>query len=137
MLAVAAGCELASQRRAPYQSQLRPPVVLITVDALRPDHLGVYGYERPTSPKLERLASDSLVFTSAFAAAPKTMPSVPQMLTSSYFPDIVRPQTLMSVLDEAAYDGSAAVIHNPYLGKWTKRLRPTFSTVVAGALSAE
>ena len=37
----------------------RPDIILITVDALRADHLGVYGYGRPTSPNLDALARDS------------------------------------------------------------------------------
>ena len=37
-------------------------VLLITVDALRPDHLGLYGYERPTSANLDRWLADAALF---------------------------------------------------------------------------
>jgi glucan phosphoethanolaminetransferase (alkaline phosphatase superfamily) len=45
-------------------------VVLVLVDALRADHLGCYGYARPTSPHLDALAAESTVFRNAVTAAP-------------------------------------------------------------------
>ncbi|TNE84663.1 MAG: hypothetical protein EP330_28755 [Deltaproteobacteria bacterium] len=50
-------------------------VVMVFVDTLRPDHLGVYGYERDTSPALAQLASEAAVFESARSIAPWTLPS--------------------------------------------------------------
>lgn len=61
-----------------------PNVILIFVDTLRADHLGVYGYEKDTSPALDRLASESLVFQQAIAQAPWTSPSVASAWTSRY-----------------------------------------------------
>ena len=47
-------------------SEVAPPehpvVILISLDTLRPDHLGVYGYERPTSPNLDAFAETALIF---------------------------------------------------------------------------
>jgi len=58
------------------------PVVLIVVDTLRADHLGVYGYdERPTSPNIDRWAQRGLVFERAWATSPWTLPSFGSMLT--------------------------------------------------------
>jgi len=57
-------------------------VVLIVVDTLRADHLGVYGYDRGTSPRIDRLARQATVFESAWSAAPWTLPSVMSMMTS-------------------------------------------------------
>ena len=37
-------------------------LILISIDTLRPDHLSAYGYDRPTSPTIDDLASDGLVF---------------------------------------------------------------------------
>jgi arylsulfatase A-like enzyme len=68
----------------------RPNVVLITVDALRADHLGIYGYGRKTSPAIDRLAARSLVFTEAYAQAPKTVDSVPSFLTGAYPSNVPR-----------------------------------------------
>jgi len=59
-----------------------PNVVLVVVDTLRADHLGAYGYDRPTSPRLDRLAARSALFTDARAQAPCTFPSVDSLLTS-------------------------------------------------------
>jgi arylsulfatase A-like enzyme len=59
-------------------------VILITVDALRADHLGSYGYPRNTSPNLDALARRSLVFERAFAAAPKTFDSIPALFSGLY-----------------------------------------------------
>ena len=43
-------------------------VVLVVIDTLRADHLGLYGYDRDTSPRLEALASEGVVFERAIAA---------------------------------------------------------------------
>lgn len=59
----------------------KPNVVLIGVDTLRPDHLGCYGYERPTSPSIDVLAEQSIVFDTAIAAGIPTTPSFTTLLT--------------------------------------------------------
>jgi arylsulfatase A-like enzyme len=59
-------------------------VVLISIDTLRADHLGCYGYSRPTSPFLDSLAEQSLLFEKAFVPRGLTRPSVVSMLTSLY-----------------------------------------------------
>jgi len=64
---------------------LRPPnVVLICLDTVRADHLGTYGYERPTTPAIDALAERSLVFADASSTAGWTKPSVPSFLTGTY-----------------------------------------------------
>jgi len=62
----------------------RPNVLLISIDTLRADHLGVYGYERPTSPRIDALAEESIVFDAAFTTAPWTLPAHASMLTGLY-----------------------------------------------------
>lgn len=57
-------------------------VVLIVVDTLRADHLGVYGYERPTSPNIDRFAKESTVFDRMYSVSPWTMPSTASIFTS-------------------------------------------------------
>lgn len=59
----------------------RPNVLVYLVDTLRTDHLGVYGYDRPTSPELDRFAADAIVFDNAFAQTSWTRPSVVSILT--------------------------------------------------------
>ena len=63
-----------------------PPrnVVLVVVDTLRADHLGVYGYERPTSPRIDAFAADALRFADATSPAPWTLPSLATLMTSLY-----------------------------------------------------
>ncbi len=58
-----------------------PDLVLISVDTLRPDHLGVYGYERDTSPRLDRFFADGRIYTKAYSTSASTAPSVVSLLT--------------------------------------------------------
>jgi len=65
----------------------RPPytnLILITVDTLRADHLGVYGYPRKTSPNLDEFAKEAWLFRRAYAHAPATTPSLSALMTSHY-----------------------------------------------------
>jgi arylsulfatase A-like enzyme len=57
------------------------PIILITIDTLRRDHLSVYGYPRDTTPNLRRLADRSLVFDHAYASAPYTLSSHASLFT--------------------------------------------------------
>jgi len=77
--------------------------VLITVDALRADHLRQYGYDRDTMPCLDRLTADGTRFTSAFANGPYTRVSVPSFHTSRYlaYKDIETLPTISSALGSA------------------------------------
>ncbi len=59
----------------------RPNVILYVVDTLRADHLGCYGYDRPTSPHIDALARQSVLFEDAQAQAPWTRPSVASLMT--------------------------------------------------------
>jgi arylsulfatase A-like enzyme len=59
-------------------------LILISIDTLRADHLSYAGYERPTSPAIDRLAARSLDFRNAFSQAPSTLPSHATMFTSVY-----------------------------------------------------
>ncbi|MBN2409546.1 MAG: sulfatase [Candidatus Aminicenantes bacterium] len=57
-------------------------VVLVSVDTLRPDHLGCYGYRRETSPAIDALAEDGALFLNTYASSPWTLPSHVSLLTS-------------------------------------------------------
>lgn len=61
-----------------------PNVLLLVIDTLRADRLGCYGYFRDTSPHLDRLAAESLVFDEAFCGIPITLPSHASILTGLY-----------------------------------------------------
>lgn len=56
-----------------------PNIVVVAIDTLRPDHLGCYGYERATSPHIDALAAESVVFDQAIAAGIPTMPAFTTM----------------------------------------------------------
>ena len=62
-------------------------VVIITIDSLRPDRLSCYGYERETSPNLDRLAASSLRFEQAYSPSSFTPPSHASLLTSRWVGD--------------------------------------------------
>jgi arylsulfatase A-like enzyme len=59
-------------------------VVLVSLDTLRADHLGLYGHARDTSPELDAFAREAYVFERALAPAPNTPPSQMSMMTSLY-----------------------------------------------------
>ncbi len=59
-------------------------IVLVVIDALRADHLSCYGYQRETSPNIDSLAREALVFTQAITAGGWTGASVPSILTGVY-----------------------------------------------------
>lgn len=59
-------------------------ILMITVDALRADHLGTYGYSRRTSPNIDRLASSAVKFNHAYAPTAHTSYSVTSMMTGKY-----------------------------------------------------
>ena len=62
-----------------------PDIVLVILDAARYDHFSSSGYHRRTTPNIDRLADESLVFSSVFALAPYTMCSVPTMVSGLSF----------------------------------------------------
>lgn len=59
-------------------------VILISIDTLRPDHLGVYGYGKNTSPNIDEWAKESLVFTNMHTVVPITYASFVTLLTGEH-----------------------------------------------------
>ena len=77
-------------------SPSRPNVILICLDTVRADHLGCYGYDaRDTTPRLDALAAEGVLFLDASSTAGWTKPSVPSFLTGTY------------PLQHGVYEGSA------------------------------
>jgi len=67
------------------ETKAAPPefnLILISIDTLRPDHLGCYGEGAPTSPNIDQLCQESMVFEQAIAHAPSTLHSHASLLTS-------------------------------------------------------
>lgn len=65
----------------PRSTSDMPPIILISIDTLRRDHMSVYGYERSTTPNLEDLARDGAVTQEFIAVSPWTLPTHATMLT--------------------------------------------------------
>jgi arylsulfatase A-like enzyme len=59
-------------------------ILLISIDALRADHVGAYGYVRPTTPHIDDLAKESVVFDAAYTPAPHTSYAVTSLMTGKY-----------------------------------------------------
>lgn len=62
----------------------RDLIVLVLFDALRHDHVGIYGYDRPTTPNLDAFARQGTRYTRAYVNAPWTRPSTATLLTGYY-----------------------------------------------------
>jgi len=78
---------MAACTRAPQPSQARARnLVLITIDTLRADHVGAYGYPRARTPVMDGLAIGGALFERAYSAAPITLPSHATLLTGRYPP---------------------------------------------------
>jgi arylsulfatase A-like enzyme/Tfp pilus assembly protein PilF len=68
-------------RYAKASAPVNGPIILISIDSLRADHLPAYGYENGKTPALDALVSDSVVFERAYAHVPQTLPAHSSMLT--------------------------------------------------------
>lgn len=81
-LLLVAGCSSGDPPDRSYAApRSRPHILIYMVDTLRADHLGVYGWHRDTSPHLDRLAGDGVVFETAYAPSSWTRASVASLLT--------------------------------------------------------
>jgi len=84
-------------------------VILIALDSLRADHLGLYGYARETAPRLQRLGEEGLVFRSVSAQSSQPLISYKSMLTGKYPATLMLEETgadlleLSSLADPGAY----------------------------------
>jgi arylsulfatase A-like enzyme len=87
-------------------------VLLLIWDTVRARNLSLYGYDRPTTPGLERLANESVVFDRAIATAPYTLPSHASLFTGRWAHELsadwrvplnAEPPTLAEVLRDRGY----------------------------------
>src|SRR3990172_3487274 len=70
---------------APLSAQSgRPNIILVALDQCRAENLHLYGNSRATSPNLDRMGAEGVVFDSFYAASPWTAPSYSSMLTSQH-----------------------------------------------------
>ena len=100
----------------------RRSVVLIVVDTLRQDRMGLYGADRDTTPHLDRFAENAVVFDEAYSTSSWTMPAVASIMTGLYPTshamtevDRVLPDdavTVAEIFREAGYGTAAVVSHS-------------------------
>jgi arylsulfatase A-like enzyme/Flp pilus assembly protein TadD len=116
---VLAGC--GSAERSPARAPLKPlNLVVVTVDTLRADHLGCYGYTMIETPALDRLAREGALFENAVAQTPLTPPSHASIFTGTY-PTVHKVRntggfvlqssfkTLAEILQEEGWDTAAFI----------------------------
>lgn len=84
MISILLAVTAASLGCKPPPPPTRTSLIVVTVDTLRADHLGCYGYFRDTSPNLDRLAADSVLFESVFAPMATTLPTHVSLLTGLF-----------------------------------------------------
>ncbi|HXG71090.1 MAG TPA: sulfatase-like hydrolase/transferase [Gemmatimonadaceae bacterium] len=77
----------ACRRRESPSTFAGAPVIIISIDTMRADHLPMFGYKEVDTPALDALRKDSILFTSAYATSPLTLPSHASMLTGLLPPD--------------------------------------------------
>ena len=100
-----------------------PSLLLITVDCFRADHAGFLSYDRPTTPFLDALAGESLIFSNAIVAGAPTYFSFPAVMGSRYPLSLGRDvlglapgePTIASALSGAGHATAAFLAANPYL----------------------
>jgi len=106
-------------------------VVLISFDGLRADHVGAYGYRRPTTPNIDVLARKSILFERNYTQAPSTRYSIPSFMTSKYssqvprmstdaIPHPILPKALLmaEVFKKAGYRTGAALSYQVFDRSW-------------------
>jgi len=107
-------------------------LILISVDTLRSDHMGIYGYDKDTTPNIDRWAKEAQVFTNAYTVVPATYPSFAALMTghnpfkskidSNRLEGIVpiskKTATLATVLKKQGYY-TAGFVTNGWLNKYT------------------
>ncbi len=81
------GCQSSGEEGAFTKKKVpkrRPNVLIYLIDTLRADHLGCYGHTEKTTPNIDRLARDGVVFERTYAQAPWTKASTASIFTSNY-----------------------------------------------------
>jgi len=144
--------------RTPLVDLPHPHVILISLDTLRADHLGTYGYARDTSPVLDAFASEAMVFEEAFAPANWTLPSHASLFTgvspakhgaghASVYTPLAQdgPPTIAELLRDSGY-WTIGFTAGGLMGRsngldrgfqwWTERTRANLHTTLPGFFDA-
>ena len=121
-IAIALSLLLVTCRREPARAVFaNAPVILISIDTLRADHLPLYGYANAKTPHIDALRKDGILFENAYSHCPMTLPSHVSMLTGllptehevrnnlGYRFDAAKHVTLPQQLKQHGYATGAAV----------------------------
>ncbi len=80
-----AGCgDKSAEESRRVEAKNSPDIILISIDTLRSDRLGAYGYARDTSPFMDSIAGDGILFKNAFSTSSWTAPAMVSLMTSRY-----------------------------------------------------
>ena len=94
-------------------------IIYFFIDALRADHLSVYGYNRQTTPNIDKLAARSSVFENAYSPSANTFESAPKFMQSSYWD--AHQETWTEVLARSGYNSYLFPSHRlPMLRRYVK-----------------
>src|SRR5205814_7203098 len=117
ILLIAAGCAREKATTTPFPNA---PVILISIDTLRSDHLPAYGYRGVETPNIDAFRRDAILFRNAYSHCPMTLPSHLSMLTGllpaqhgvrdnqGFRFDAAKHATLQSLLHARGYATGAA-----------------------------
>jgi len=121
VLLLLGACRRPESRSLPHATRaVHAPIIIISIDTLRADHLPAYGYKNVATPHLDALRRDSVLFENAYSHVPLTLPSHVALLTGSlpvengvrdnigYRIDRRRP-SLPMIMKKAGYDTGAAI----------------------------
>jgi arylsulfatase A-like enzyme len=121
-----AGCEPGSLSEKRAAGPTGPNIFLITIESLRTDHVGCYGYERDTTPALDALANEGILYENCYSVTSWTLAAHASLFTGLYptaanviFPkDRLDPAytTIAEALSDAGYE-TTAIVSGPYLRK--------------------
>ncbi|MCB9744118.1 MAG: sulfatase-like hydrolase/transferase [Alphaproteobacteria bacterium] len=106
-----------------------PSVLIVTFDTTRADHIGAYGYDKATTPTLDHLAAQGVLFERAYSSCPLTIPSHSTIFTGRFPPShgvrdngdfILGPEavTLAERMQEAGYTTAAFTSAFPTQARW-------------------
>jgi arylsulfatase A-like enzyme/Flp pilus assembly protein TadD len=120
LVSLATTCLLAFAHTVRAQPATAPNLIVITIDTLRADHLGCYGYKQVRTPNIDALSAEGIRFTRAYTSVPVTLPSHTVIFTGTYpmFSGMhdfagnklaATQPTLASVLQANGYDTGAVV----------------------------
>jgi len=116
LIGAAAGCGDPLENRSNEQYN----ILLVSIDTLRADHVGAYGYNDISTPNIDRLASEGVLFEKAYTPCPITLPAHTSLMTGTYpvFHGVRNNgiahagdslTTIAEVLDERGYDTCAVI----------------------------